>query len=91
MSDLEPRNSLAWRVSTLERDLERLKEGKPEVIAERVGMLSLRVSELKIELEKDMEALSTELATQRRILIGSFVSLALGLITAYVLGGGGVP
>jgi hypothetical protein len=84
-------NSVSYRLKRLEEDVQDLKAGQPAVIAERVRMLSLRVAELKTEIQGDMEELRGELATQRKILIGSFVSLALGLITAYVLGGGGVP
>lgn len=99
MSDTEPRNNLAWRVTVLEREMDRLKEGRPDVVADRVTRLSSDVAQLKREFhdelrelrDDDIKGLKDELATQRRILIGAFISIATGLILAYVVGSGGVP
>ena len=84
------------RVTLLERRLDKLEDGKPDVVAERVSRLSSDVVELRQEFhselkelrEDDLGSLREELATQRKILIGAFISIATGLIIAYVLGGG---
>ena len=59
--DVEPRNNLSWRVTVAERDIEQLKAGQPAVVAERVGMMSLRLAELKTEIADDMGALRNEM------------------------------
>lgn len=97
MSDTSPSNNLSWRVTVLEREVDRLKEGKPDVVAERVTRLSADIENLRRDVnedfrelrEEEIKGLREELATQRRILIGAFISIATGLILAYVLGGGG--
>lgn len=61
MSEIEPRNNLSWRITLLEREVERLKAHQPDVVAERVGMLSLRVAELKAEINEDLGALRIEM------------------------------
>jgi chemotaxis response regulator CheB len=103
VSDITPgSNNLAWRVTVLEREMERLKAGQPDVVAERVGTISQRITELKAEVREDIEELRTELrerdarqtaeiATQRRIMVVTFlipVSLiAIGVELSYLLGG----
>lgn len=99
MSDVEPRNNLAWRVTVLEREMERIREGRPDVIAERVTRLSADIENLRRDVnddirelrDDDIRGLRDELAIQRRILLGAFITIATGLIIAYVLGGSGVP
>jgi len=99
VTDTDPRNNLSWRVTVLERDVDRLKEGKPDVIAERVTRLSGDIENLRRDVnddfrslrEEEIKGLRDELATQRRILIGSFISIATALLIAYAVGGGGVP
>lgn len=91
-------NNLTWRVTVLERAVERLEGGKTDaaVVADRVTRLSGDIQEARREFhdgikdlrEDDIRSLREELATQRRILIGAFVSIATGLILAYILGGG---
>jgi predicted nucleic acid-binding Zn-ribbon protein len=91
-------NNLNFRVSMLERRLDKLEDGKPDVVSERVARLSKDVVELRHEFqseikdlrEDDLSSLREELATQRKILIGAFISIATALIVAYVLGSGGV-
>lgn len=103
MSDI-PANSLAWRVTVLEREVERLKAGQPEVVSERVGMLSLRVAELKAEINEDMAALRAQIRTGdeaqaeqirafRRIFVGVFSALGVtvaGAVIALIITGGAV-
>lgn len=102
MSEIEPRNNLSWRVTVVEREIERLKDQKPEVIADRVSRLADDVRDLRHHMDNAFEDLrdeiksgdaanTDELGTQRKILIGAWVSIATGLILAYVLGSGGVP
>jgi hypothetical protein len=74
VSDPSPTNNLAWRVRVLEREVERLKEGKPDVIAERVTNLSQEVHELR-----------GEIAALRRLVMGAFVTIATGLTIAVVV------
>lgn len=91
MSSIEPSNSLSWRVTVLEREVERLKEGKPEVVAERVGMLALRVTELKLEIEKDMAGLRDQIKDFRRIFVSVFLGLGVTVaasVVALVITGG---
>lgn len=95
-----PGNNLNWRVTVLERTVERLEGGKSDaaVVADRVTRLSGDIeksrqefhSEIRELRDDDIRSLREELATQRRILIGAFISIATGLILAYVLGGGSV-
>jgi hypothetical protein len=90
MTETQPGNNLSWRVTVLERQVERLQEGKPDVVAERVSRMASDVSDLRRELHDDVQALRDELATQRRILIGFFVSfalLAVGIALSYILSG----
>lgn len=97
MSDTEPRNNLSWRVSVLEAEVKSLKDGKPDVVAERVTRLSGDVEILRRQMHEelrelrddDIKGLRDELAAQRKILIAAFSSIAFGLILAYVVGGGG--
>lgn len=103
---MEPRNNLSWRVTVMERELERLKELKLDVSAatfsERVGMLSIRVSELKAEINEDMGSLKAEMRERdenrrkqiqgfQRIFIGVFTGVGIaitGAVVAIVLTGG---
>jgi CHASE3 domain sensor protein len=103
VSDITPgSNNLAWRVTVLEREMERLKAGQPDVVAERVGTISQRITELKAEVREDIEELRTELrerdarqtaeiATQRRIMVVTFLIpfslIAIGVALSYLLGG----
>lgn len=82
----------------VEQRLDRLEDGKPDVIAERVTRLSSEMDRLRRDLHEeirdvrddDIASLREELATQRKILIGAWVSIATGLIIAYALGQGGI-
>lgn len=99
---MEPTNSLPWRVTVLEREVERLKAGQPDVVAERVGMLSLRLSELKAEINDDMRALreqikngdeaqAEQIRAFRRIFVGVFSALGVavaGSVIALIITGG---
>lgn len=102
MTEVEPRNNLSWRVTVLERELERLKAGQPDVVAERVGMLSLRIGELKSEVNEDMGAMREEMRERddarkkqiqsfQRIFVSVFTGLGLavaGAVIAIILTGG---
>jgi uncharacterized small protein (DUF1192 family) len=102
VSETTPQNSLGWRVGVLEREVERLKSGQPDVVAERVGMLSLRVTELKAEVNEDMSALREQIKSGdelqakqirdfRRIFVGVFsalgVTVAASVIALIITGG----
>jgi len=93
---------IAYRVSQLEqgmRDLARdFRQAQPEVIAERVERLIRDLADLRrhvdaqhVDLRQQVDAQHQEVRdeqdAQRKILIGTWVSLATGLIIAYVLGG----
>jgi len=84
-------NNILWRVGRLEEEVRSLQAGKPEVIAERVGMLSLRVTELRTEIVDDMEALRDQIKDFRRIFVGVFsalgVTVAAAVIALIVTGG----
>lgn len=89
MSETEPRNNLAWRVSVLEREVDALKQGKPDVIAERVTTLTRALAEHKREVHEDVNDLRDDVRSVRRILLG-FLSgstiVVLGAVLAFVLG-----
>lgn len=103
---MEPRNNLSWRVTVIERELERLKELKLDVhvatFSERIGMLSLRVGELRGEFADDMGKLRAEMRERddarkdqirgfQRIFIGVFTGVGIaitGAVVAIVLTGG---
>lgn len=90
VSDITPSNNLSWRVTVLEREVQSIKDGKPDVVADRVARMAADVEGLRREVHEDMGALRDELATQRKILIGFFVSfalLAVGIALSYILGG----
>ena len=84
MTDTNPSNNLSWRVTVLEREVDRLKAGQPDVVAERVTSLSGRITDLRLEMREDMarlkeqlDDLKTERKSDRRVLIGFLVSVAL--------------
>ena len=96
MSEAFP-NGVLYRLSRLEEEVKELRTIRPEVIAERVGMLSQRVTEFRLEFEKDMQTFAVELksqreelGSQRKILISFFASFALVailIVIAYVATG----
>ena len=97
-----PGNGFAWRVAELERRLMAVEQGQPAVVADRVGRLEGDVKDLRSHLDRRFDHVedqiekgdkenSDENANLRKILISTWVSLATGLVIAYVLGGGGVP
>ena len=99
MTEPHQQNNLSWRVTVLEREMERLKEGKPDVVAEQVRNLrddfvalrqEMRQGDAKIleAVEKGDAKNSEENASQRRIVIGFSTAIAIGLITVYVTSGG---
>lgn len=100
MSTTPGSGNLEWRVQTLEREVRELKAGEPAVIAERVAQIRTDVRDFRRHVDERFEALrkeieagdgenEDELRQQRRILIGAFVSIATGLVIAYVLGSRG--
>lgn len=91
LSDVNPTNNLSWRVTVLERQVQALQDGKPDVVADRVGRMAVDLQEHRRETHEEFVELRSELATQRRILIGFFVSfalLAVGIALSYILTGG---
>ena len=88
VSDTTPSNNLSWRVTVLEREVDRLKEGKPDVVAERVTRLSADVEHLRRDMHDEMEAVKAQITAVVRILIGAFVTIATGLVVAYIVNGG---
>jgi uncharacterized protein YicC (UPF0701 family) len=84
-------NAFESRLRRVEEDVRELQKGQPAVIAERVTRLSADVENLRRDVNEDFKELRDELASQRRILIGAFISIATGLILSYVLGGGALP
>jgi hypothetical protein len=71
-------------VTVLEREVERLKSGQPDVVAERVTTLSGRITDLRLEMREDMSGLKEQLddlrrdrSGDRKVLIGFLVSVAL--------------
>jgi hypothetical protein len=92
-------------VAVLERQMTGLQEGKPDVIAERVGMMSLRLSELKAEFAEDMGAMRAEMRERdgarekqirgfQRIFVAVFTGVGVtitGAVLAIILTGGTAP
>lgn len=86
----------------LERQVQDLQAGKPDVVAERVGMMSLKLAELKGEFAKDMNGLHEEMRERdgarerqirgfQRIFIGVFTGVGIaitGAVVAIILTGG---
>lgn len=105
MSDVEPRNNLAWRVTVLEREIVELKQGEPKVVAFQVAQLAKQVDQLEREVKEDMAALRSQIhvgdeaqAKQirdfRRIFVGAFSAVGAGVVVAIVsliVTGGGSP
>lgn len=77
----------SWQLKLLERRVDKLEDGKPDVIAERVTVLSRDIDGLRGDLNEEMRSLRSELAWMRRIFVGAFVSVAVTLVIAYVVGG----
>lgn len=73
MSDL-PANGTAYRLTQIERRVDRLEEGQPAVLAERVVNLTREVHELRDELK-----------SLRRLVMGAFATIATGLTVAIVI------
>jgi hypothetical protein len=102
VGETTPSNNLSWRVTVLERQVQSLQEGKPDVVAERVGMLSQRVTELRLEISEDMTALREEARGRdhdrerqirgfQRIFVGVFTGVGVavtGAVVAIILSGG---
>ena len=95
------RNNVEWRVANLEREVNELKRGRPDVVADRVQRLSEDLADLRRHLDTEIRETRESiergdrenaggLESQRRILIGAWVTIATGLIVAYALGSGGV-
>lgn len=97
-----PTNSLSWRVTVLERDVEKLKAAEPAVVSERVSRLLEAMRELKAEIASDMAALqkamekgdetqSKQIKDFRRIFVGVFsalgVTVAASVIALIITGG----
>lgn len=86
----DPSNSVSVRLLRLEEDVRELQRGQPAVIAERVTRLSADIENLRRDMNEDIDGLRSELASQRKILIGFFVSfalLAIGIALSYLLTG----
>lgn len=93
VSTESPRNNLAWRVSVLEREVSTLKEGKPDVIAERVATLTRAFADHKREVHDDINNVRAEntksngevrddLKGVRRILLGFLSGVTLVVLAA---------
>ena len=89
------RNDIPWRVSVLEREVERIKEGQPQVVAFQVAQLAKQVEQLEREINGDMEALRRQITAGdesqakqirdfRRIFVGVFSALGVGVGLAVV-------
>lgn len=79
-----PGNNLSWRVRELERRLDKLESGDPSVVAERVGVVSLRLSELKVEFSSDLNELRDEMRSRddaRRRQIQGFQRIFVSVFT----------
>lgn len=99
MTEMEPRNNLSWRVTVLERELERLRGLNLDVnaatFAERITTLTQRVAELRAELVVDVSSLRTEMrerdearASQirgfQRIFVAVFTGVGVAITGAVV-------
>lgn len=74
MSDEAPRNGILYRLERLEKEVDRLKDGKPDVIAERVQNIAIDVHELREEVK-----------SIRRLVLGMFTTIATGLAVAIIV------
>jgi hypothetical protein len=91
VSDTTPRNNLGWRVTVLERQIQALQEGKPDVIAERVGMMALRLAEIQVEMRERDSARERQIRGFQRIFVGVFTGVGVaitGAVVAIILTGG---
>lgn len=102
MSDTEPRNNLSWRVTVLERQVQTLQDGKPDVVAERVGTLSTRMNDMRAEFKEEINELrhamvagdnkhADGMKNLTRIMVGFFTALGVtiaGAVIAVILTGG---
>lgn len=97
-------NSLQFRLTLLERELERLKELKLDVLSERVGVLSLRITELRAEFVEDYGDLRKEIRERddaraaqirgfQRIFVTVFTGVGIAVAVAVIaqLLSGGTP
>lgn len=74
MSSDPGNGTTAYRLATIERRVDRLEEGQPAVLAERVVSLTREVHELREELK-----------SLRRLVMGAFATIATGLTVAIVV------
>lgn len=83
-----PRNDLYFRVNQLEREVQALKDNKPELVSERVQNLNQSVRELRAEVKAEMTDLRAAMVrgdnSVRRILISFSTGLGIAIIAAIV-------
>jgi len=95
MSDTEPRNNLSWRVTVLERQVQTLQDGKPDVVAERVGTLSGRMNDMRSEFKEEIHDLrksmiegdnkhADAIKNMNRIMVGFFTALGVAIAAAVI-------
>lgn len=85
MSDIEPRNGVLYRLDRLEKEVDRLKDGKPDVVAAQVSNLAHDVRELGIEMRRIEKKFDDGMASIQRRVMAAFVTIATGLAIALVV------
>jgi hypothetical protein len=87
-------HDLGWRVSVIEKRLDRLEAGKPDVIADRVERLSRDVQLMTEGFGERTDALSDKVDSLRRVFMGLLVTIAgacVLIVIAQVLLAGARP
>lgn len=92
VSDSEARsNDIPTRVRVLERQVDALIAGKPDVVADRVQAMSGRVNDLRAEMKEELTDMRDEVRSLKRVFISVFsgvgVAIAAAIVALIITGG----
>lgn len=75
-SGARPNGGLEWRLRNAEKRLDRLEEGQPAVLAERIRQLERRVDDLDRHTNRRMDDLAAGQNALQRAIVGAAVTFA---------------
>jgi hypothetical protein len=76
VSEQPGNGTTSFRLNQLERRVDRLEEGQPAVLAERVRQLEVRIGGLDTHVNKRMDDLDEGQQSQQRALVAAAITFA---------------